>query len=210
MRRKEKKKPYQRFMPQGSYHLAEQPVKVRRSLVLAFAAVLSLWLTCTPAPAAEVRVAIVTDRGEIDVALDPVHAPATVKNFLRYVDAKFYDGGTFFRAIPGFVIQGGDKARESSDYPPIPLEPPLRTHVYNKDGAISMARTSDPNSATSEFFICDGDQQRLDGSMTGDPGYAAFGHVVRGMNVVRAIARLPAQDQMLVAPVRIVRIYRLK
>jgi cyclophilin family peptidyl-prolyl cis-trans isomerase len=160
------------------------------------------------AASTDVRVAIVTDRGEIDVALDPVRAPVTVKNFLRYVDGKFYSGGTFFRAIPGFVIQGGNKPREAPSDTPIPLEPPMKTGIRNTDGAISMARTSDPNSAVSEFFICDGDQPRLDGGMN-DPGYAAFGHVVKGMDVVRAIARMPASGQMLDTPVRIIRITRL-
>jgi peptidyl-prolyl cis-trans isomerase A (cyclophilin A) len=165
--------------------------------------------TLTPAFAAstDVRIAIVTDRGEIDVALDPVHAPVTVKNFLHYVDGNYYNGATFFRAIPGFVIQGGNKPRESSSDKPISLEPPIKTGLRNLDGAISMARTSDPNSAVSEFYICDGNQPNLDGGMN-DPGYAAFGHVVKGMDVVRRIARLPAANQMLTTPVRIVRIYR--
>ncbi|HXP94423.1 MAG TPA: peptidylprolyl isomerase [Candidatus Binatia bacterium] len=164
-------------------------------------------LTSPRAFAADVRVAIVTDRGEIEVVLDPVRAPITVKNFLSFVDAKFYDGGTFFRAIPGFVIQGGNKPHESNADKPIVLEPPIKTGIRNTDGAISMARTNDPDSAVSEFFICDGDQARLDGGMN-DPGYAAFGHVLKGMEIVRLIARLPAQNQMLVAPVKIVRIYR--
>lgn len=160
------------------------------------------------AASTDVRIAIVTDRGEIDVALDPVHAPVTVKNFLHYVDGKFYSGGTFFRAIPGFVIQGGNKPHESTSDTPIPLEPPAKTGLRNVDGAISMARTSDPNSAISEFFICDGDQARLDGGAS-DPGYAAFGHVVKGMDIVRAIARMPASGQMLDKPVRIISISRL-
>ncbi|MFY9779444.1 MAG: peptidylprolyl isomerase [Candidatus Baltobacteraceae bacterium] len=165
-----------------------------------------------PAPAAtppsDVRVKIVTQQGDIIVALDSKRAPKTVANFLHYVDGKFYDGGTFFRAVPGFVIQGGNQPRERPGDQPIPLEGPLSTGIRNKDGAISMARTSDPNSATSEFFICDGDQPALDGSNTA-PGYAAFGHVVSGMNVVRAIAHAPAQDEHLLEPVKIVKIVRL-
>ena len=181
------------------------------SLFLAFVFCLS---TLPPSelsarPANDVKVAIVTEKGEIDVALDPVHAPITVKNFLGYVDRKFYDGGTFFRAIPGFVIQGGNKARETPSDPTIPLETPMKTGLRNVDGAISMARTPMPDSAKNEFFICDGAQPRLDGSMT-EPGYAAFGHVIKGMNVVRAIARLPAPNQMLDQPVKIIRMYRLR
>jgi cyclophilin family peptidyl-prolyl cis-trans isomerase len=156
----------------------------------------------------EVRVKIVTQKGDIVVALDPKRAPKTTANFLRYVDGKFYDGGTFFRAVPGFVIQGGNQPREKPSDQGITLENPTSTGILNKDGAISMARTSDPNSATSEFFICDGDQPALDGSKTA-PGYAAFGHVVSGMDVVRTIAHAPAQDEHLLEPVKIVKIVRL-
>ena len=80
--------------------------------------------------------------------------------------------------------------------------------MKNTDGAISMARTQEPNSATSEFFICDGDQARLDGSDT-QPGYAAFGHVTKNMELVRQIARMPGAGQMLNVPVKILRIRRL-
>jgi cyclophilin family peptidyl-prolyl cis-trans isomerase len=161
------------------------------------------------APPTTIKVAIVTERGTIEVALDPVHAPITVKNFLHYVDTKFYNGGTFFRAIPGFVIQGGNKSRESPSDPRIELESSLKTGLMNVDGAISMARTTDPNSATSEFFIDDGAQSELDGSMS-NPGYAAFGFVTKNMALVREIARLPAEQQMLVTPVKIIKIYRIK
>ncbi len=161
----------------------------------------------TAAPAT-VKIAIVTERGTIEVALDPVHAPVTVKNFLHYVDAKFYNGGTFFRAVPGFVIQGGNKSRESPSDRPIDLENSTKTGLHNIDGAISMARTSDPNSATSEFFICDGPQVELDPSGSTE-GYAAFGFVTKNMALVREIARLPAEQQMLVTPVKILKIYRI-
>jgi peptidyl-prolyl cis-trans isomerase A (cyclophilin A) len=154
------------------------------------------------------RVEIVTQYGKIVIALDRKHAPKTVANFLHYVDRHFYDGGSFFRAVPGFVIQGGNKPHESPDDPKLTLETPLTTGVRNTDGAISMARTSDPDSATSEFFICDGPQAALDGS-PGEPGYAAFGHVTSGMDVVKKIVNQPAEDQMLTTPVRIVKIFRL-
>jgi peptidyl-prolyl cis-trans isomerase A (cyclophilin A) len=155
-----------------------------------------------------VGIAIVTSLGTIDVALDQAHAPITVNHFLHLVDQKFYDGGTFFRAVPTFMIQGGDKARESARDTTIPLESTLKTGLQNVDGAISMARRPDPNSADSEFFICDGDQPTLDGSMT-QPGYAAFGHITKNMELVRRIARLPAQEQMLISPVKIISIRRL-
>jgi peptidyl-prolyl cis-trans isomerase A (cyclophilin A) len=158
--------------------------------------------------AAGVNIAIVTNLGTIDAVLDPIHAPITTKNFLHLIDEKFFDGGTFFRAVPTFVIQGGNKTREKDNDPTIPLETPFKTGVKNTDGALSMARTQDPNSATSEFFICDGDQARLDGSAT-EPGYAAFGHVTKNMELVRQIARLPGAGQMLNTPVKILRIRRL-
>lgn len=179
---------------------------------LLFCAALAALIAASGAGAAaapgEVKVAIVTSAGTIEVALDPVRAPITVKNFLRLVDRKFYNGGTFFRAVPSFMIQGGDKARETEHDPTIPLESPLKTGVRNVDGAISMARTPDPNSADSEFFICDGDQARLDGTPS-QPGYAAFGHVTKNMDVVRKIARMPVNGDRLVQPVKILRIQRL-
>jgi peptidyl-prolyl cis-trans isomerase A (cyclophilin A) len=179
-------------------------------LTAALALVCSLTASPLPANAApgDVKIAIVTNLGTIEAVLDPVHAPVTVKNFLHYVDTKFFDDGSFFRAVPEFVIQGGNKTREKSSDTMIPLETPMKTGLRNVDGALSMARTNDPNSATSEFFIDDGAQSRLDGSMT-EPGYAVFGHVTKNMDLVRQIARLPAQGQMLLTPVKIVRIRRL-
>jgi peptidyl-prolyl cis-trans isomerase A (cyclophilin A) len=175
--------------------------------LVALLAVAAVPLSVVAAPAAP-KVAIVTSAGTIDVVLDPVHAPVTTKNFLNLVDHKFYDGGTFFRAVPGFVIQGGNKARETDHDKTIPLETPLKTGVKNVDGSIAMARTSDPDSATSEFFIDDGDQAMLDGA-PGQPGYAAFGHVTKNLDAVRKIARLPAESQMLLAPIKIISIRRI-
>jgi cyclophilin family peptidyl-prolyl cis-trans isomerase len=181
---------------------------MRRSLLaIVLAALFGTPLAAVAAPS-DVNVEIVTNLGTIDVALDPVHAPVTVKHFLHYVDTKFYDGGSFFRAVPTFVIQGGNRAREKDDDPAIKLESPLKTGVRNVDGAIAMARTSDPDSATTEFFLDDGDQARLDGA-EGQPGYAAFGHVTKNIELVRKIARLPAQSQMLLEPVTIIRIRRI-
>jgi len=160
------------------------------------------------AAATDVKIAIVTNLGTIEAVLDPVHAPITVKNFLGLVSRKFFDGGTFFRAVPSFMIQGGDKPRETEHDTTIPLESPLKTGLHNVDGAIAMARTPDPNSAASEFFINDGDQLRLDGSTT-EPGYAAFGHVTKNMELVRQIARLPVAGDQLVTPVKILRVRRL-
>ena len=186
---------------------------MKRSSVVALATFLvvsaatSLPARAATAPAGGDRVQIVTQLGKIVIVLDRKRAPKTVANFLRYVDRRFYDGGAFFRAVPGFVIQGGNKPRELPSDPKLQLETPLVTGIRNSDGAISMARTLDPDSATSEFFICDGAQSALDGTPS-SPGYAAFGHVVSGMNVVRAIVRGPAEEQMLVQPVRILSISR--
>jgi peptidyl-prolyl cis-trans isomerase A (cyclophilin A) len=184
----------------------------RRVAALAAVTALASMLAAAPltarAASTDVTVAIVTSVGTIDVVLDPVHAPITTKNFLGLIDRKFYDGGTFFRAIPGFVIQGGDKPRETDRDATIPLETPLKTGLLNVDGAISMARTSNPDSATSEFFICDGAQPALDGA-PGQPGYAVFGHVTKNMDLVRKIARLPGQSQMLLEPVKIISIHRV-
>jgi peptidyl-prolyl cis-trans isomerase A (cyclophilin A) len=156
------------------------------------------------ASASAPRVKIITSDGTIVVVLDPVHAPKTVANFLHYVDKKFYNGGSFFRVVPGFVIQGGNRPREKPTDTKIDLESPQSTGVLNKDGAISMARTSDPNSATSEFFIDVGDQPSLDAP----PGYAAFGHVVSGMAVVHKIIAEPAQGEMLTNEIKIIKIVR--
>jgi peptidyl-prolyl cis-trans isomerase A (cyclophilin A) len=162
-------------------------------------------VTPTPGPILERRVEIVTPEGNVVVSLDATHAPNTVANFLGYVDRKFYDGGTFFRAVPGFVIQGGNQKRERPNDVKIDLESPAQTGLRNTDGAIAMARTMDPNSATSEFYIDIGDQASLDQP----PGYAAFGHVIKGMDVVHKIASMPASQQMLDRPVKIIKIYRV-
>jgi cyclophilin family peptidyl-prolyl cis-trans isomerase len=155
------------------------------------------------------KIEIVTTDGTIVAALDPAHAPKTVANFLHYVDTKFYDGGSFFRAVPNFVIQGGNKTKESPRDKPIELEDPQTTGLKNLDGSLAMARTSDPNSATSEFFIDIGPQAFLDGG-NGMPGYAVFGSVISGMDVVNKIVAGQAASQMLVAPVKIVKVERVK
>lgn len=184
-------------------------MRIHHALSLFLAACFALAPLAGPASAADgITIAIVTDRGRIEAVLDPVHAPISTKNFLEYVDRGFYKGGTFFRAVPGFVIQGGNKDREAASDRPIPLEPPSKTGLKNVDGALAMARTVEPNSATSEFFICDGDQPNLDGTGPGT-GYAVFGHVTKNMELVRAIANSPAADQALIRPVRIISITRV-
>jgi peptidyl-prolyl cis-trans isomerase A (cyclophilin A) len=172
-------------------------------------------------PARGVRVAIETSRGTIVVEVDTARAPITARNFLRYVDGHFYDGGRFFRTVRGdnqptdpvriAVIQAlADSARARQQYAPIPLERTSTTGLHHGDGTLSMARNT-PESATSSFFICVGDQPALDygGRRNADgQGFAAFGHVVAGMDVVRAIWAARADGQRLTPPIAIIRARR--
>ncbi len=135
-------------------------------------------------------VALKTSQGEIVVELMPDKAPATVKNFLNYVDSGFYDGTLFHRVIKGFMIQSGGftagMERKETD-PPIVNE--ADNGLKNKRGTIAMARTGDPHSATSQFFINLEDNAFLDFKAKTDRGwgYAVFGKVVQGMEVVDRI-----------------------
>lgn len=176
----------------------------------------------TPAAMAPVVVRLETTLGAIDVEVDAAHAPGTAANFLRYVDGGLYDGGFFHRtvrhdnqpqnAVKIEVIQGGvDPAREGEELPPIPLERTSVTGLHHLDGTISMARAA-PDTATGDFFVCVGDQPELDHGGRRNPdgqGFAAFGRVVRGMDVVRRIHLQPAEGQALDPPVRIEKAYRL-
>ena len=132
-----------------------------------------------------------TNLGDIKIELYPDKAPVTVKNFLSYVDAGFYDGTIFHRVVPGFVIQGGGFTAEMK---PKDTEPPIKNEadngLKNLKGTLSMARTSDVNSATSQFFINLADNAFLDHG-TRDFGYAVFGKVVEGMDVVEKMAESP-------------------
>ena len=133
------------------------------------------------------RVRLVTSKGTIVVELDREKAPITVSNFLRYVEDGFYDGTIFHRVVPDFVIQGGgftpDLTRKETR-PPIINE--SNNGLSNLRGTIAMARTSDPDSATSQFYINLVDNTSLDYA-PGRPGYAVFGKVIEGMDVVDAI-----------------------
>jgi peptidyl-prolyl cis-trans isomerase A (cyclophilin A) len=176
------------------------------------------------APQDVVRVLVETERGDIVLEVDTVHAPTTAANFLRYVDAGHYDGGTFHRTVkmdnqPDSpvkieVIQAGvnaDRAREG--FAPIALERTGVTGLRHVDGAVSMARGG-PDSATSGWFICINDQPSLDFGGARNPdgqGFAAFGRVVQGMDVVRAIHRAPNTDaQRLTPPIQILRVARVQ
>ena len=134
---------------------------------------------------------IETSEGVIKVELYQKKMPVTVDNFIKLVKNDFYNGLVFHRVIDDFMIQGGgfypNGTRKESPFGPIKLE--TNPGVKHVDGAISMARTSDPDSATSQFFICDGPQPHLDGQ------YAAFGKVIQGIDVVRKIASMQTTEK---------------
>jgi peptidyl-prolyl cis-trans isomerase A (cyclophilin A) len=182
------------------------------------------------APAAReiVIVRVETSLGNIDVAVDGEHAPITAANFLRYVDGGFYNGGRFHRATrpdnyqpqlperpPFQIVQADinpDRAKEK--FPPIPLERTTKTGLTHRLGTISMPRGEDADSATSGFVIClDESTPSLDFGSKRYPdgqGFAAFGRVVKGMDVVRRIHSQPVKGQALDPPVTITRISRLQ
>ncbi len=131
-----------------------------------------------------------TSMGTIKVELYEDKVPNTCENFIKLANDGFYDGLVFHRVIDDFMIQGGgfdiSGEQQQSKYGPIDLE--INPEVHHVDGAIAMARTSDPNSATSQFFIDDGAQPQLEPGGVDPNGYAAFGVVIDGINVVRDIA----------------------
>jgi peptidyl-prolyl cis-trans isomerase A (cyclophilin A) len=166
------------------------------------------------------RVIIETELGNIEVEIDSMHAPLTAANFLRYVDLGFYRFGRFHRTVRKDnqptdkvkieVVQAGLDSLRVKDFPPVPLERTRVTGLSHRDGTISMARDG-PNTATSDFFICIGAQPALDFGGKRNPdgqGFAAFGRVVLGMDVVRKIQAAPAVGQRLEPPVRITDIVR--
>jgi len=144
------------------------------------------------AAAAHPTVLFKTSMGDIKVELDPQAAPKTVANFLQYVSSGQYSGTVFHRVIPGFMIQGGGfdaKLNEKSTRAPIPLE--SKNGLKNTTGTIAMARTSDPDSATAQFFINTVDNQALDYPGSDGHGYAVFGKVTGGLDVVKKIEQVP-------------------
>lgn len=159
-----------------------------------------------------------TALGDITIELDTAHAPLTAQNFLRYVDAKRFDGITIYRAVKigdegkYGLVQGGLRGDRKRAFPPVPHESPATTKLSHLDATISMAR-EEPGSATGDFFFIVGDLVALDGAPDkDDPGYAVFGRVTAGMEVVRAVLELPRSEtadqesmkgQILAAPVAI-------
>jgi len=162
-------------------------MKCRSMVVWALAA------TLTPALALAQKIKLDTSMGAIVIELDPAKAPKTVDNFVQYVKAGHYDGTVFHRVIDGFMVQGGGMKADLSEKPtrpPIPLE--AANGLSNQRGTIAMARTANPNSATAQFFINVVDNPRLDSA---GGGYAVFGKVTQGMDVVDKIRAVPVADK---------------
>jgi peptidyl-prolyl cis-trans isomerase A (cyclophilin A) len=164
---------------------------------LALAGLLALTLGLAAAdPSWAQRVKLATSEGDIVIELDAAKAPKTVDNFIKYVNAKHYDGTIFHRVIETFMIQGGGMKPDMSEKPvraPIPLE--SRNGLNNARGSVAMARTMVPDSATSQFFINVVDNAFLDAANSRDGnGYAVFGKVVQGMDIVDKIKSVPTAN----------------
>jgi len=200
---------------------------------LVVALVLSAVVTTTALVSAQstpVRVRVQTELGDIVIEVDPVRAPLTTANFLKYVDGGHYDGGVFHRTVKMDnqpestvkieVIQAGvnpDRAKEG--FAAIPLERTSVTGILHKDGVVSMARGA-PDSATSGWFVCINDQPSLDFGGNRNPdgqGFAAFGRVITGMDVVRKIQAAPSstnrttntEAQRLIPAIKILKVARV-
>ena len=143
------------------------------------------------------KVKLATSAGDIVIELDKAKAPKSVENFVQYVKDGHYNGTVFHRVIPNFMIQGGGMTADMTEKKtraPIPLE--SKNGLSNVRGSIAMARTNDPNSATSQFFINVQDNPRLDAANARDGnGYAVFGKVVSGMDVVDKIRVVPTSSK---------------
>lgn len=144
--------------------------------------------------AANTRVEMQTSLGNVEIELFNDKAPITVKNFENYVNSNFYNGTVFHRVIPGFMIQGGGMAEDLKEKPTkAPIVNESYNGLLNNRGSIAMARTNDPNSASSQFFINVKDNNFLDKSNR-NAGYAVFGRVVKGMDVVDQISNVKTKS----------------
>ena len=164
-----------------------------------------------PVKAADPVVVLKTNLGDIEIQLDPKNAPITTANFLAYVDKKFYDGTVFHRVVRGFVAQGGGMTADGTEKP---TDPPIKNEasngLHNVRGTISMARTNDPNSATSQFFLnfVDNSTGKLDPGGFSPEGYAVFGKITKGMDVLDKMEALagpgdgPPTQQILIISAR--------
>jgi peptidyl-prolyl cis-trans isomerase A (cyclophilin A) len=182
-------------------------VRLSRRIVMRSTALLALSLAIagpTLAQGVAPRVKLATSAGDIVLELAPEKAPKTVANFLQYVRDKHYDGTVFHRVIDGFMIQGGGYTADFKEKPtrsPVPLE--AGNGLKNDRYTVAMARTSDPNSATSQFFINVKDNPNLDAPNPDGHGYTVFGKVVSGADVVDKIrsVRTTGQGRMQNVPV---------
>lgn len=174
----------------------------------------------TPVPATLTRVVLTTEAGAITIGVDTRAAPVTAANFLKYVDQRKLDGVMFYRAVKvadGYgIVQFGTRNVAKRTLPPIRHEPTTRTGLSHTDGTISMAMAS-PGTATGDFFVVVGDLPSMD-AKDGQPGFAAFGRVVEGMDVIRRILAAPTsptagegamKGQMLAPGIRITSARRL-
>jgi len=171
-----------------------------KKFVLLFVTVM-LFAGCIDGDGKNRTALIKTNMGDIKVTLFEDRAPITTRNFIALAESGFYDGLTFHRIVKGFVIQGGDPKGDGtgSSNKTIALE--IHEDLTHIDGALGMARSEDPDSASCQFYICDGPQHRLDGN------YAVFGKVVEGIDVVRKIAGVPTdENDMPLEPVTIEKI----
>lgn len=187
-------------------------MKTLKSLYLALA-YCALLATSTVVAADNPVVILETSLGDITLELYPDRAPATVKNFLAYVDSGFYEDTIFHRVIPRFMVQGGGfdaKMREKATADPVVNE--AKNRLHNERGTIAMARTNNPDSATSQFFINLKMNMSLDWSPR-NPGYTVFGEVIDGMPVVDTMVYQPTgkvgqHDDVPVEPIVIKKAYR--
>lgn len=162
------------------------------AILLVFVTAVSLPVCAAPSSKENpVYVKLNTTAGSFVLRLRPDQAPQTVRNFLHYVNKGYYAGTLFHRVIPGFMIQGGGFTKDMEKKPTdAPVKNESNNDLHNNRGTIAMARTADPDSATSQFFINLVDNHYLD-SKNGQPGYTVFGKVIRGMGVVDSIAKVP-------------------
>jgi peptidyl-prolyl cis-trans isomerase A (cyclophilin A) len=193
---------------------------MRSAILISFMALMLAAVSCLQPGIGKEQIIIRTELGDIHVRIDLLRAPLTSANFLRYVDAGLYDSACFYRVVKPDnqpedsvlieVIQGGRFEDEDDGFPAIVNETTEMTGIHHRNGTISMARAA-PGTATSEFFICVGAQPELDFGGKRNPdgqGFAAFGKITRGMNVVKRIHSMRAPRQYLETPVLILEIKR--
>ena len=179
-----------------SFNSATSAVRRKTLLAGVTLAAASLLVAGNSWAQAEPKVLIKTSMGDIVVQLNEAKAPKTVANFVQYVKDKQYDGTVFHRVMDGFMIQGGGmdaNMKEKTTRAPIPLE--ANNGLKNDIGTIAMARTSDPNSATAQFFINVANNDMLNAPKPDGHGYAVFGRVVQGMEVVNKIRAVPTGNR---------------